>query len=242
MADDTDYIVVTGTDTEIGKTLVGAGLARRLHDAGGDVRAVKPVESGLDELDPDETDGHRLSTAAGQSTPREALVTLSRPLAPPEAAEIDGVTLDFDDWIDQTRDIGGGTDTCIVEGAGGLLSPLTWNHSALHLADSLGAGAIVVAPNTLGVLNHTLMTLQILADADVPLYGVVFSDRAAANRDESSDKNPDTLRRVTDYDRIQTLPRVTDWRDAATHLVPLADWIARGATPSPGAGTMALDT
>jgi dethiobiotin synthetase len=241
MNDDTDYVVVTGTDTEIGKTLVGAGLARTLVDRGRSVRAVKPVESGMDELEPGEDDGARLADAAAQETPSRALTTLSRPLAPPEAADIDDADLPYDGWIDEVQTIGGQVDTCIVEGAGGLLSPLTWDKSALHIADDLDAGAVVVAPNTLGVLNHTLLTLEVLATAGIPVYGVVFSDRAAVERDESSDKNPDTLRRVTGFERIQTLPRVDGWRDAAAQLDPLADWIDLGPTDSPGAGTMALD-
>lgn len=218
-----NIIVVTGTDTEIGKTMVCAGLARKLSDRGIEVRAVKPVESGIDELEPEQRDGVVLARAARQEEPRRALVELSRPLAPPEAADIDGVTLEMEAWTRRIRDIAYDADVVLVEGAGGLLSPLTWTRSARDLAVELEAPALVVAPNVLGVLNHTLMTLEVLEASSVDLAGVCFS--APAERDEASEHNFDTLRRFSGLDRIDGVPRVEDWEEAAGHLDDVADWI-----------------
>ena len=216
-------MVVSGTDTEIGKTMVACGLVRRLADGGLDVRAVKPVESGVDLLAPAERDGVQLARAARQSEPGRALDELSRPLAPPEAAEIDEVELSTKPWRRCIEAEAAEADLVVVEGAGGLLSPLTWRATARSLASQLGAGVLVVAPDTLGVLNHTLLTLEALEAADVPLVGVVFS--RSEPRDESTDKNPRTLRRFSDCRAISTLPRVDDWREAAGHLNEPADWI-----------------
>lgn len=217
-------IVVTGTDTEIGKTLVTCALAHRFDRRGLDVRAVKPVESGIDELADEERDGHRLARAARQETPPRALVELTRPLAPPEAADIDGVDLSMDEWCEEIEAIAEAADLVFVEGAGGLLSPLTWQTSARELADALGAPALVVAPDALGVLNHTLMTLEVLEAAGIPLAGVVFSRSREA--DDSTDKNPRTLRRVAEVDRVTSVPRVDGWASAAEHLDAAVDWIA----------------
>ncbi|MFB6351769.1 MAG: dethiobiotin synthase [Bradymonadaceae bacterium] len=229
----TPIIIVTGTDTEIGKTLVTCALADRFRRRGIDVRAVKPVESGLDELEPQQTDGARLARAADQQGPERALTELSRPLAPPEAADIDGVELWFDDWCRHIETIADDADLVFVEGAGGLLSPLTWEHTARELAAALGAPALVVAPDALGVLNHTLMTVEVLDGADIPLLGVVFS--RARDADASTDKNPHTFRRVSGIDRVTSLPTVDGPETASRHLTEVADWIeASLEVPEPG--------
>jgi len=230
---ETPIIVVTGTDTEIGKTLVTCALADRFWRRDVDVRAVKPVESGLDELEEDETDGARLARSARQTAPERALTELSRPLAPPEAADIDGVELGFDQWCEHLRATAEEAELVLIEGAGGLLSPLTWNHTARELAVALKAPALVVAPDELGVLNHTLMTVEVLDAADIPLLGVVFS--RARDADASTDKNPRTFRRVSGIDRVTSLPTVEGPGEASRHLTEVAAWIAE-ALEVPGTG------
>jgi dethiobiotin synthetase len=218
-----NIVVVSGTDTEIGKTIVACGLVRRLSEAGLDVRAIKPVESGIDRLAVDERDGVRLARAARQRAPERALQELTEPLAPPEAAEIDGVGLRKDEWIERIEAEAAEADLVVVEGAGGLLSPLTWEATARSLAVELGAGVLLVAPDALGVLNHTLLSLEALESAGVPLLGVVFS--RSLPRDESTDRNPDTLRRFADIDAVSTLPVVDNWAAGSEHLEAPAAWI-----------------
>ncbi len=220
---ESNIIVVTGTDTEIGKTLVTCGLVRRFADRGTYVRGVKPVESGIDELDVGERDGVKLAEAARQEHPERALSELTRPLAPPEAADIDGVELSLEDWCRETERIADGAELTFVEGAGGVLSPLTWEHSARELAGALDAPVLLVAPNELGVLNHTLMAVEVLEQAGLPIVGVVFS--RAREEDESTDKNPRTFRQFSGRDRVEALDRVDSWREAAEELGEPETWI-----------------
>lgn len=227
MSAPSNIVVVTGTDTEIGKTLVASAVARWLADEETDVRAIKPVESGIEELEPDERDGVKLAAAARQDQPREALTELGRPLAPPEAARIDGVELEMEQWCRRVERYAAESDVTIVEGAGGLLSPLTWSGATRELAVRLGAPALVVAPNTLGVLNHTLMTLEVLEQAGVPTLGVVLN--ACRERDESVEHNASTLRRVADIDRVATVPTLESWRAAVEHVEAPAGWVAEVA-------------
>lgn len=225
MAVDSNIAVVTGTNTEIGKTVVACGLVRRLADEGIEVRAVKPVESGIDELEPDERDGVQLARAARQSRPSRALDELGRPLAPPEAADLAGVELSMQAWCREIEALAAESDLVVVEGAGGLLSPLTWTETARELAERLSAGVLVVAPDTLGVLTHSLTALESLDRASSPLLGVVFS--APDAEDESTRRNPETLARYADLERVSRLPRVTGWREAAEHLDRPAEWVRR---------------
>lgn len=223
MTDEPKIIVVTGTDTEIGKTMVTAGLARALRDRGVDVRAIKPVESGTEvDVQPGE-DGVILAQATGQGAPEQALVRLREPLAPPVAADIDGVALDMDAWCDEIHAYAQGAEVVLVEGAGGLLSPLTWQHTARELAQKLDASVLVVAPDTLGTLNHTLLVLDALGHADLPICGVVFS--APAEADSSTGRNAGTLREFAGMERIAELGRVADFAEAAEQLDAACAWL-----------------
>jgi dethiobiotin synthetase len=216
-------ILVTGTDTEVGKTVVSCALARALVRKGLRVLAIKPVESGTGEDPAPDEDGVRLARATGQENPAAALVRLRTPVAPPVAADLDGVRLDHVAWCEAIRDLGGSNDIVLVEGAGGLLSPLTWESTARDLAVDLGAEALVVAPDALGCLNHVLMTLEILEAAGVPLLGVVFSALTAP--DDSTGKNAEALRRFSGLSRIASLPRLDDPDAAADHLADVANWL-----------------
>jgi dethiobiotin synthetase len=222
-----NIVVVTGTDTEIGKTMVTAALARAASDRGVDVVAIKPVESGTSiEASPVE-DGAILARASRQDRPTEALVRLREPLAPPVAADIDGVDLDMDAWCATIREHAERADLVLVEGAGGLLSPLTWTETARELATRLGASALVVAPDRLGSLNHTLLVLEALEHADIEPAGVVFS--APEVPDSSTARNAQTLREFLGQgqlaERITQLGRVTDWLEAAEHLADASTWL-----------------
>lgn len=221
-----NVVVVTGTDTEIGKTTVAAGVVRALSDRGEDVRAIKPVESGLDRLEPSERDSAILAAASRQENPKKAFEQLDAPLAPPEAAELEGVDLVMADWVERIRPFAQEADWVVVEGAGGLLSPLTWGENTLDLARRLRAKALVVAPNQLGVLNHTLLTLRALRDESIPLAGVVFNaTENSPGEDPSIPKNLETFRTVSGVERIVDCPRVDDWRDTVESLTNVVDWI-----------------
>jgi len=218
-------VLVTGTDTEVGKTVVAAGLARALVRRGRRVAAVKPVESGCGEAPGETEDGVLLARAAGQDEPAAALVRLRTPVAPPVAAEREGRELDPGPWVETIRRLARDRDVVLVEGAGGLLSPLTWETTARDLGVALGADALVVAPDRLGCLNHALLTLEALRAAGLRTLGVVFGAPVAP--DDSTGTNADALRRFAPDVRTATLPRLADPADAAARLEAVVEWIER---------------
>jgi len=225
-----EVVVVTGTDTGVGKTLVTAGLARALLDAGKLTIAVKPIESGCEhEAAASTEDGVVLATATGQHAPREALVRLRAPLAPALAAEREGISIDMDGLAARIRALGDGADVVLVEGAGGLLSPLTWVEDVTHLARRLDARVLVVGADRLGTLNHVHMTVQVLLDSWLLPLGVVLS--APPEADASTGTNAEALRRRLDHyggvkRRIAELPRVAGVADAAVRLTRVMDWLS----------------
>ena len=154
--------VVTGTDTNIGKTVFAAALAGALGAS-----YWKPVQAGLD----GETDSQtvaRLSPPTATKILPEAY-RLATPASPHLAAEIDGVVIDPEGL--NPPDVGG---PLVIEGAGGLLVPLDRRVLTIDLFARWGLPTILCARTSLGAINHALLSLQALATRQVPLAGVVF--------------------------------------------------------------------
>lgn len=192
----TEYVLVTATNTGVGKTWVACALAKELAKTLR-VIAIKPIETGGGD------DGEMLAAATGQSSPKKALVTLREPLTPALAADREGVKLDFDDLVAKVRDAAKGADLAIVEGAGGLLSPITWDSDATTLARSLDAKVILVATDALGTISavHT-------ASACFPPFVIALV--APASPDASTGTNAEALRRRLGSVRIVEIARNGD--------------------------------
>jgi dethiobiotin synthetase len=179
-------IVVTGTDTGIGKTVFSAGLAGLL-----DAAYWKPIQSGLDE----ETDSSVVARLAGLSSERiiPEAYRLSRPLSPHRAAELDGVTIDPDRLA-----LPSPGRMVVVEGAGGLMVPLTRSYLFVDLFASWRAPVVLCARTGLGTINHTLLSIEAMRQRGVPLLGVAFI----------GDSMPDTERTIANFGNAPVLGRL----------------------------------
>lgn len=178
--------VVTGTDTGIGKTVVAAGLAGLLGGA-----YWKPVQSGLDV----ETDSQTVARLA-QLTPERILPEawrLTRPLSPHRAAELEGVAIDPDRLVLPAVEC-----PLIVEGAGGLMAPLTRKTLFIDVFARWQAPVVLCARTALGTINHTLLSIEALRRRDIPLLGVAFIGEAM----------PDTECTIAGMGQVRVLGRL----------------------------------
>ncbi len=162
----TEVVVVTGTDTGVGKTIVTAALAARALAAGRTVAVLKPAQTGTAAYEPGETSD--VDTVARLVGPDVTCVTLAEypdPLAPLAAAQVSGLAeLYLADVLDATAKLAAEHDLVLIEGAGGLLVPMGYGGWTIaDLAIALRAPAVVVARAGLGTLNHTALTLEALA-------------------------------------------------------------------------------
>ncbi len=184
-------VLITGTDTGIGKSAVGAAIAAAWTGAGRRVGVYKPVESGVDG---EPADGSLLRRAAGELQPLDEVcpVRLAAPLAPPLAAAAEGVSLDPEVWRRRIASLRRRFDLVLVEGAGGLLSPLWEGGDAATLALRCGLPLIVVAPDRLGVINHARLVLEVCERRGIEVLAVVL-DRVEAGGDPSRASNRDQV-------------------------------------------------
>ncbi|MEO7082925.1 MAG: dethiobiotin synthase [Gemmatimonadaceae bacterium] len=198
---------VTGTDTGVGKTVVTCALGAALRARALNVVAMKPIETGVSPNDPSR-DGARIARAAGNSKPlsQTAPVTLTRPVAPLIAAREDGVIIDLAALDEIIANASNGADVLIVEGAGGLLVPVTPTESFAELFRRWSLDVVVVAANRLGVLNHTMLTLRTAATSGLTVRAVVLTQLTSAAADESASGNLASLRELIPSIPVVALP------------------------------------
>jgi dethiobiotin synthetase len=188
-------LFITGTDTNVGKTYVGVLIARALKAAGYRVGVYKPVASGC------RREGRRLISddalllwrAAGEpgELDRVCPQCFEAPLAPHLSARAEGKELDrkllrdgLDYWL-------ACSDIVLIEGAGGLLSPLGENDYVADLARDFGFPLLVVARNALGTINHTLLTLHTAQTlcAGLKIAGIILNHPTPPGNDPSTTSN-----------------------------------------------------
>jgi dethiobiotin synthase len=189
-------LVITGTDTGIGKTVVAAMLTLAL-----DAVYWKPVQAGTLEG----TDAATVAAITGLGPERFILerYLLTQPLSPHHAAELDGIEIDLHSLVLPGSTPGG--RPLIVEGAGGLMVPLTRRTLYIDIFQRWGVPVVLCARTALGTINHSLLSAEALCTRDIPILGIVFI----------GDPMPDSeqiiceLAEVKRLGRLSFLPRLT---------------------------------
>ena len=209
-------IFVTGTGTEVGKTVVAAAIAHTLAADGTKVAVFKPAVTGLD--DPAETDHALLRRAAGsaQSDDEIAPYRYGPAASPHLAAALGGEEIDPQRLLTAAREAGGGADALVCEGVGGLLVPLAGRFSCAmrpksappylvrDLAADLGLPLVIAASPGLGTINHTLLTIEAARAAGLEIAAVVLTPwPQRPNRIEES--NRETIAVLGEVE-VETLP------------------------------------
>jgi len=204
---------VTGTDTGVGKTVVAAGIVALLRARGLRVAGMKPVETGVARGDA-ASDAALLSGAAGGDDPLDLVCPLvfPDPLAPWIAARRAGVEVDLRTLDRAYQALSQGREAIVVEGAGGLLVPLTRGVRFDGLFRRWGLDLIIVAADRLGVLNHTLLTVEAAKRVGLSVRGVVLNvGKGHAWGGDAS--NLTALRELLEGVPVTTFPSVMDPRN-----------------------------
>ena len=208
-------VFVTGTDTEVGKTVVTACLVSLLSNKGLDVGVMKPVETGCPKR-------------KGRLVPRDAIFLkatsrskddlslinpyrFSKPLAPLIAAETDHKEINKEKISSAYHRLRGRHDILFVEGAGGLLVPLTRKLTNLDLILKLNIPLVVVVGSKLGAVNHTLLTLNWARENGVKILGIFINQlnpSAGSQKSLVEKTNPSLIRSFTEVPILGIVPYI----------------------------------
>ncbi len=188
------HFIITGTDTGIGKTVVSAMLTQALG-----ATYWKPLQSGIE----GGVDTKAVQKMTGLPSERflpESYV-FTEPLSPHRAAEIDDTQVDVDSLVIPETD-----QRLIIEGAGGLMVPLTRKNLLINLFKSWHVPVILVAHTGLGTINHTLLSLEALWSRKIPVHGLIFVGEENADNMKTIHQFSDTkiLGRLPMLDSLNT--------------------------------------
>ncbi len=184
-------VFVTGTDTDVGKTLVAAWLTQAW---GADYW--KPVQTGAADI----TDYGTVAKLVPGAVIHPSAYVFQAPLSPHEAARRERARIDLSALVAPVT-----SNLLVVEGAGGAMVPLNEVALTVDFMERLGLPAVIVARSGLGTINHTLMTLEVLRRRRIPILGVVMNGQ----------KNPANRQAIEHFGavpvlaEIQPLPAVT---------------------------------
>ncbi|HRU05264.1 MAG TPA: dethiobiotin synthase [Candidatus Brocadiia bacterium] len=177
-------LFITATDTGVGKTVVTCALAWALRQRGVDVGVMKPVATGAIEQDGRlvSEDALALRESAGVADPLDLINPLlyRAPLAPIPAAALDGRVVDLDVVRDALHQLRGKHPAMLIEGIGGILVPLVRGYTVADLAAETGLPLLIVARDSLGTVNHTLLTVEAAQRRRIRVLGIVFNNAAGA--------------------------------------------------------------
>jgi len=207
-----DAILVTATDTGVGKTTVTAGLIRAMRMRGFSAAGMKPFTTGCplrgDKLISE--DAEIISEACEYEIERELLapVLFAEPLAPAAAARVNGKTVNIQAAIDAFNAICEKYDFVIVEGIGGLAVPLSDEMTVADFAKACGLDLVIVARRTLGTLNHTALTVEYARSKGLGIRGIILTGPPPDADDVSAPTNRSELERLTGIPVVATIPAI----------------------------------
>jgi dethiobiotin synthetase len=228
-----DTLFISSVGTGIGKTLVTAILCHQFAGAGRAVAAIKPVVSGFRDDDL-ESDPATILRALGKPVTAESIAAISpwrfaRPVSPHLAARAEGGGPNLAELVAYCRQSeGGGGDVLLIEGAGGIMTPLGQAFTVLDLAATLGHAVVLVTGSYLGAISHSLTALAVIGARGLFVRGVIVSESL------DSAGLAETVEAIRKFAgvvvRVEALPRLMGGADEIWRGAPDLSWLCRSGS------------
>lgn len=206
---------ITGTDTGVGKTTITAALAACIQKLGVDVGVMKPIATGIPQKSGFRSSDVSVLCDACETNDAEDLVNpifMPLPASPYDVSKILDLKFDKEIIFENFQKLKDKHKMLLVEGIGGIMTPLSKNYFVVDMIKNMGLETIIVARSTLGTLNHTMMTVKICHQYEIPIKGIIIN-----NYDEkggTAEKNsPSTIHEITNIPILGILPFVRDYRN-----------------------------
>jgi dethiobiotin synthetase len=204
-------IFITGTDTDVGKTVVSAGLAMALKARGIKVGVMKPVATGCVGVEKRLISYDAAFLMEAAENEYTGLLSPSRfrhPLSPNVAASLERKEVDIDSLRDAYEELQKHYDFIIVEGVGGLMVPLKNDYFVANLVREFDLPVVVVSKCGLGTINHTLLTIDSAIVRGFDVKGIIFNRMPTTNISMAEMTNPKVIHELTGVPVLGTLPEI----------------------------------
>ena len=205
---------VTGTDTGVGKTVITAAIASILRKRGIDVGVMKPIATGISKKGRFKSEDVEIlhnATLTNDDEKKINPVFLPLPVSPYDASKSLGVKIDMEMVLEMYRYLSKSHQMILVEGIGGIMTPITRDFFVADMIKQMNLETIVVTRSTLGTINHTVMTTELCKKYQIPVKGLIIN-----NFDEKggpAERNaPSTLHEVTGLPILGIIPFVKDYQ------------------------------
>ncbi|MEA2495870.1 MAG: dethiobiotin synthetase [Thermoleophilaceae bacterium] len=221
-------VFITGTDTEVGKTVLAAAICAAAAAKGIRVAAFKPVVTGIDEPTTGWPRDHELLAQvanAGQSPEDVSPHRYGPAVSPHLAAELENVELDAEQLVQEAEGQASKADALVVEGVGGLLVPLAREYLVRDFAGELSLPVVIAARPGLGTINHSLLTIEAARAVALRIQAVVLTPWP----DEPSDMERSNMETIERFGEVPVigLPHATPATLAdAGGVLPVSDWLS----------------
>ena len=219
---------ITGTDTDVGKTTMTGALIRALQQRGKSVGVLKPIETGVDVTQREYSDTDRLRhlLTPPPSPDTVCIYTFPQPLAPLAAAQKVGTTIDLIRIHSHMKELTRQYSILLIEGAGGIHTPLTPRQSMRDLVSLLNIPCLIVGSTNLGGVNHCRLTMEALQQEDIPTCGIVLNDSDSTNDSPTSRQQQEsTIELIKNWASVPTFGPIdyvtmieTKWQEGVTQL------------------------
>lgn len=203
---------ITGTDTNVGKTVVTACLATLFKSRGEDVGVMKPIESGVDPecSSSANSDAKFLMEVTGVQDADVCPYRLKTPASPYQAARIEEKELDPEKILERFRALQSKHSMMLVEGIGGLLVPITRRYNVADLALQMGLPLIIVSRIQVGTLNHTLLTINAARQHGLKVAGVILNPVHEGELDNIEEEQGSLIEELSDTPILGSCPYIND--------------------------------
>ena len=201
---------ITGTDTDVGKTVVTACLATLFKSQG--VGVMKPIETGVDPKcsSTANSDTKFLMEVSGTTDAEEEVcpLRLKTPASPYQASQIAGTSIQPSTILKQFKLLQSRHNIMLVEGVGGLLVPITARYNVADLVREIGLPLIIVSRFKVGTLNHTLLTLNAARQHGLKIKGIILNKQENGDLDNVEEQQGKLIEELSDIPILGTCPYI----------------------------------
>ncbi len=172
---------ISGTDTDVGKTWITAGLARTIHDRGIDIGIMKPFAAGIPQKTGYKSEDVQFLANAAKVNDPENLINpqfFPIPASPYTAMKMSNILekVDVDLILRSFKKLSAMHECILVEGMGGIMTPILKNYFVANLINDLDLETIIITRNRIGTLNHTIMTCQMAKKFGIRIKGIIINE------------------------------------------------------------------